>query len=157
MPGNHLRIQTDEKRRILIVDDEMINREILRAALSEDYEVIIAENGRDAFTQIQNSEREISLILLDLLMPVMSGMEVLKRLRESRDWSKIPVIVMTADHKSEVECLELGATDFISKPYPPRDIILARVRRIIELSEDREIIHSTERSADRTLQPGILL
>jgi len=71
MPGNHLRIQTDEKRRILIVDDEMINREILRAALSEDYEVIIAENGRDAFTQIQNSEREISLILLDLLMPVM--------------------------------------------------------------------------------------
>jgi len=116
MPGNHLRIQTDEKRRILIVDDEMINREILRAALSEDYEVIIAENGRDAFTQIQNSEREISLILLDLLMPVMSGMEVLKRLRESRDWSKIPVIVMTADHKSEVECLELGATDFISKP-----------------------------------------
>jgi len=145
MPGNHLRIQTDEKRRILIVDDEMINREILRAALSEDYEVIIAENGRDAFTQIQNSEREISLILLDLLMPVMSGMEVLKRLRESRDWSKIPVIVMTADHKSEVECLELGATDFISKPYPPRDIILARTRRIIELSEDREMIHSTER------------
>ena len=145
MPDNHLRMQTVEKRLVLIVDDEMINREILGAVLAEDYRVIFAENGQEALDKIREHAEELSLILLDLLMPVVSGMVVLRQLRQSKELAKIPVIVMTADHEAEVASLELGALDFISKPYPQQNVILARVRRIIELSEDRQIIRSTER------------
>ena len=145
MPDNHLRIKSQEKRQILVVDDEMINREILGAALRDDYSVIFASDGQEALDRIRQNSETLSLILLDLLMPVISGMVVLRQLRETAAWSRIPVIVMTADHDSEVASLELGAMDFIPKPYPARNIILARIRRIIELSEDRQIIHSTER------------
>ena len=145
MPDSHLRIQTAEKRLVLVVDDEQINREILGMTLADEYDVIFAENGQEALEKIAGSERQISLVLLDLLMPVMTGITVLEQLKQSPQWSKLPVIVMTSDQKSEVECLELGAMDFISKPYPAKGVILARIRRIIELSEDREIIHSTER------------
>ena len=147
MPDNHLRIQTDEKRQILVVDDEMINRQLLGFALADYYSVIYAENGEEALSQIEKYSETLSLVLLDLLMPVMSGMVVLRKLKENPEYSKIPVIVVTSDHESEVASLELGAMDFIPKPYPQQNVILARIRRIIELSEDRQIIHSTERDA----------
>ena len=78
-------------------------------------------------------------------MPVMDGKEVLERVTEDVDLAHIPVIVLTTDQQSEVECLSLGAIDFIPKPYPQVDVILARVRRTVELSEDRRIIQVTER------------
>lgn len=147
MQDNHLRIQSFEKKLILVVDDEIINREMLGATLSEDYSVIFASDGKEALDQIQRHAEDLSLILLDLLMPVVSGMVVLRKIRETAEWSEIPVIVMTSDHESEVASLELGAADFISKPYPQSSIMLARIRRVIELSEDRQIIHSTERDS----------
>ena len=143
--SGEFRIQSQEKRLVLVVDDELVNREMLGMMIGDAYDLIFAADGQEALAQIKSSDREISLILLDLMMPVMSGMMVLRRLAEAPAWSKIPVIVMTSDTESEAICLELGAVDFISKPYPSRDIILARIRRIIELSEDRELIGSTER------------
>ena len=71
-----------EKRLILVVDDEMINREILSEYLKDDYEVLTAENGRQAMDLIRDHKDTLSLIMLDLLMPVMSGKEVLKQIRE---------------------------------------------------------------------------
>ncbi|MDO5455616.1 MAG: EAL domain-containing protein [Eubacteriales bacterium] len=147
MPNNHLRIHSTEKRTILVVDDEMINRELLGMALSGDYNVLFASDGEEALSLIRGQEDMLSLVLLDLLMPVVSGMVVLKLMKESPLMSRIPVIVTTADHEAEVACLELGALDFIPKPYPTKNVILARVRRIIELSEDRQIILSTERDS----------
>ncbi len=147
MPDNHLRIQSSDKRQILVVDDELINRELLGMILSEDYALLFASNGEEAIRLIREHAETLSLILLDLIMPVMSGMVVLKMLKEKAEWAKIPVIVMTADHESEAVSLEMGAMDFIPKPYPQQNVILARLRRIIELSEDRKIIHSTERDS----------
>lgn len=132
-------------RLILVVDDDFTNREILGEILREDYDVLYAENGVEAMKQIRSHHDTLSLILLDLLMPEMSGQEVLKEIGENAELSRIPVIVFTADQKSEVECLNLGAIDFIPKPYPQPDVILARVQRTIELFEDRRIIRSTER------------
>ena len=66
------------RRLILIVDDEQINREMLGAVLSTDYELIFAENGREALEKIRANKDQLSLVLLDLLMPVMSGTEVLQ-------------------------------------------------------------------------------
>lgn len=133
------------KRLVLIADDEQINRSILEAVLESEYEIIYADNGVDALDLINRNADVLSLVLLDLQMPRMSGIEVLKQIRAGEETRNIPVIVETTDQAAEVESLNLGAEDFISKPYPRPDVIQARVRRTIELSEDRETIHATER------------
>ncbi|MBQ3860807.1 MAG: response regulator, partial [Clostridia bacterium] len=133
------------KRRILVVDDEEINREMLGMILSGDYEVLYAEDGEKALKICGEQKESLSLVLLDLMMPVISGMEVLRRMKGDPVLRVIPVIVITADQEAETRSLGEGAIDFIPKPYPQKDVILARVRRIIELTEDREIIRRTER------------
>ena len=133
------------KRRILVVDDAEINREILGMILSGDYEVLYAEDGEQALEICAGQKETLSLVLLDLMMPTISGMEVLRRMKSDPDLRVIPVIVVTADQEAETRSLGEGAIDFIPKPYPQKDVILARVRRIIELTEDREIIRRTER------------
>ena len=135
------------KRRVLVVDDEFINREILSNVLEESYDVILAENGAVALEQIKANRDTLSAVLLDIIMPVMTGLELLKILKSDPALSRIPVIVLTSDSDSEVASLDLGAADFIPKPYPRTAVILARVRKTIELSEDRQIIDLTERDA----------
>ena len=136
---------SDGHRLILVADDEFINREILGAILEEEYKVIFACDGQETMDQIQNNKDELSLVLLDLMMPIKSGLEVLREMKANPELSRIPVIVLTADQDAEIESLNIGAIDYISKPYPQPGIILARVLKAIELSEDRDIIQSTER------------
>lgn len=146
MPKNHEKFHSaNGKRLVLIVDDEAINREILGMQLKEEYEVLFAEDGKEALTVMRERKETLSLVLLDILMPVMDGFEVLKEARADAELSNIPIIVTTSESTAEVESLKLGAIDFIPKPYPAQDVILARVLRTIELSEDRGTIQSTER------------
>ncbi len=132
------------RRTVLIVEDEAINRELLGFILSRQYEVLFAENGREALNILRGHVGRISMLLLDINMPVMNGIEVLRIMREDPALSQIPVIVLTAEKSSELETLQLGAMDFITKPYDMPEIILARVQRIIEFIEDREIIRDVE-------------
>ena len=132
-------------RMILVVDDEAQNRLILGKILESEYNVIYAEDGKQALDQIRENRKHLNLVVLDLMMPGISGIEVLKVVHGDPDLSSIPVIVATGDRDSEAACLDLGASDFISKPYPQPDVIHARLRRTIELHEDREAIHYTER------------
>ena len=136
-----------EKRTILIVEDELINREFLNMMLQDSYQLDFAENGSEALQMIRAEAGILSLILLDLNLPDMKGMEILKHLRSEPETASLPVIVMTADQDAEVECLSLGAVDFIPKPYPQQKVILARILRTIELYEDRDIIRWTERDS----------
>ena len=133
------------KRQLLVADDEFINREILENVLGDEYDVLKAEDGEMAYEMIKQNRNTLSLILLDLMMPKMSGLELLARLNEDPELKGIPVIVLTSDQDSEVTSLKKGAFDFIPKPYPQPDVIKARVSRSIELAEDRQIISSTER------------
>ncbi len=133
------------KRRVLIVEDEEINREILGNMLGESYEVSYAENGAKALDMIRESRVRYSLILLDLLMPVMSGEELLTKLKEDEVLSGIPVIVMTSEKPAEVKSIKMGADDFITKPYDSPEIILARCERIIQLYEEKSILRSAEK------------
>ena len=135
------------RRTVLIVDDEPVNREMLGVILSEDYDVLFAENGREALELMRRHSRILSLVLLDLMMPVMDGFAVLAQLRREEALRRIPVIVLTAEKQAEIESLDLGAVDFIPKPYDMPDVILARIRRSIELSEDTSLIQNTERDA----------
>ena len=148
MPKSHEKFHsTDGKRLILVVDDEPINRMILEGYLEEEYEVITAADGGEAIEKIHHYKDLLSLVLLDLLLPDMNGLDILKEIKTNRAMQNIPVIVVTSEQDEEVRSLVLGAIDFIPKPYPKPEVVLARIQKTIELSEDRDIIHHTERDA----------
>ena len=132
-------------RTVLIVDDESIEREMLGAMLNDLYDVIYAPNGMIALNIIKKIKSALSLILLDLHIPKLDGYGLLKILRSNNELCRIPVIVLTSEKEAEVKCLQLGAADFISKPYEAPDVIRARVKHSIELAEDRIILLDTER------------
>ena len=132
------------RRRILVVDDEMINREILGNMLSHDYDVVYAENGQQAIDTLRKEPGAFSLMLLDLLMPVLGGQKVLEACRSDADLAGIPIIVMTQEEEAEVASIRAGADDFIKKPYNMPEVILARCERIIDLYEKKNLIDSAE-------------
>ena len=129
---------------VLIVDDQEINRDALEVILDEHYELLFAENGKEGLELMKQHATELSIVLLDLMMPVMSGFEVLEYVREDEILKKIPIIVLTAEKSAELRALQLGAADFITKPFDVTEVILARVGRIIELSEGRQLISAAE-------------
>ena len=146
MPERNLKFHSSNgKRRILVVEDERINQELLRLILEETYDLVMAGTGAEALAEVKEHYDILSLILLDLNLPDMHGLDVLRQLKADGRYSRLPVIVMTADKEAEVESLSLGAIDFIPKPYPQPKVVHARVLRTIELSEDRDIIRWTER------------
>ncbi|MBP3771504.1 MAG: EAL domain-containing protein [Treponema sp.] len=131
-------------RTVLIVDDEALNREILGNILQTQYKVIFAGNGKEALDKIRSGKELVSLVLLDLHMPELSGFDVLKEMKKDGTISEIPVIVLTSEKSSEIESLRLGAADFLTKPYDLPEVILARVRHSIDLFESVKLIHATE-------------
>ncbi|MBP5233939.1 MAG: EAL domain-containing protein [Planctomycetes bacterium] len=135
------------KRRplVLVVDDQEINRDLLGMILADEYEVAFAEHGEQALQILRERHQTVSLVLLDLMMPVMDGFEVLRQMREAPELARVPVIVLTADKSAELKALQMGAADFVTKPFDLPEVILARVARIVELAERREVILATER------------
>ena len=132
------------KRKLLLVDDEFESRQLLDFIVSREYSVIHAENGKQALEILKENSDSVSLVLLDLHMPVMDGFELLTILHEDQHLNRIPVIVLTDKRDSELKGLELGAVDFITKPYSIPDIILARIKSALKYSEDEFIIRETE-------------
>jgi response regulator RpfG family c-di-GMP phosphodiesterase len=117
----------DRPRSILLVDDEPLNRDMLSRRLGKaGYDVATASDGADALAQIKAKQPD--LVLLDLLMPGMSGLDVLRELRRTVDPTELPIVVATALHETSflVEAMEAGANDFVTKPldFP---VVLARV------------------------------
>lgn len=133
------------KRRVLVVDDEDVNRELLGNMLSEHYDVSYAANGEEALEKLFDRNSHYSLVLLDLLMPIMSGLELLKKIQDVERLKAVPVIVMTSEKPAEVKSIKLGAADFITKPFDMPEVILARCERIITLYEDQSIIKAAEK------------
>lgn len=133
------------KRTILVVDDEEINREILGGILEDHYDVLYAADGDEALSVINEKGPLLSLVLLDLIMPTVDGFAVMEEMQNDIISRNIPVIVLTSEESAEIESLKKGAADFIKKPYDMPEKIIARVKRIIALFEDRMIIQSTER------------
>lgn len=114
------------KRKVLIVEDDDVNQLILSENLQElgmDYD--IAENGKIAIENVELYDYDV--ILLDLMMPVMGGKDVLRRLKSSNRHNHIPIIVISAEteFKNMIECIEMGAIDYLPKPFDP---ILLRAR-----------------------------
>ena len=136
--------QSAIRRQVLVVDDEVVNRQLLGFIISRDFDVLYAGDGKEALEIIRAKQNTLSLVLLDLLMPEMDGYKVLEIMHGDAELRRIPVIVLTSEKEAEIRSLQLGAVDFITKPYDMPEIILARVHRSIELSEDKIIIQEAK-------------
>ncbi|MBU1668811.1 response regulator [bacterium] len=129
-----------ENTTILSVDDDAFNQELALAIFNEykTIKIIQAYNGKEA---IEILEKEvIDLILLDLVMPSMNGLETLKYLKQSAEYKNIPVIVVTSKELEKRTTYQLGADDFISKPYNPEELKL-RVYNHLRIKRFSEILH----------------
>lgn len=122
------------RNKVLVVEDVEINREVLAGILESEYTVLTAENGRQAIEMINDHQKELAVILLDLIMPEMDGFAVLK-VMSSRKWiEKIPVLVISSEDSARVEkeCFEYGVSDFIRKPFD-NAIVRKRVGNVVKL------------------------
>ena len=118
--------------RILVVEDNehvayMLDFLLKRAG----YDVIGAANGRDAQAAIDNLE-PVDVVLLDLMLPYVSGYQLIGELRDNHDWQHVPIIVLSGKVLEEdvVQALDLGANDYVTKPFRPEEL-LARLRRMV--------------------------
>lgn len=120
--------------KVLAVDDDIINLKLLKSILMKlpnVSEVLEAKNGEDAL-KILKSRTDINLVLLDIIMPIMNGIEMLKIVRSDESLSNIPVIVLTTDETKKSEALECGANDFIMKPVREKNVS-EKIARLINI------------------------
>ena len=124
----------DDKPVMLIVDDVEINRVVLTQFFQEEYQILEAENGQEAMSIIEG--QLVSIVLVDLVMPIMDGFQLLAMMKQNDQYAGIPVVVMTAnnDGDSEARAMEMGAADFITKPYNPT-IVRCRIRNVMAREE----------------------
>ena len=118
------------KKIVLAEDEPQIARLVEFKLKKEGYQVTWKENGEEALEAIKAEEPD--LVILDVMMPVMDGYEVLRRLKEDENLKSIPVIMLTAraQERDVVKGIDLGAEDYITKPFHPAEL-LARVKRIL--------------------------
>jgi two-component system, cell cycle response regulator len=134
-----------EESVILIVDDEPKNRQLLEAILEpEGYRLVFAENGEEALRQ--TIENRPDLVLLDVMMPDITGFEVCELIRQDPDLAEIPVIMITAlvDKESRLKGIDVGADDFLSKPVDALEL-KARVKTVTRLNRYRSIVSEREK------------
>ncbi|MDD3402993.1 MAG: EAL domain-containing protein [Hespellia sp.] len=118
----------EERQSVLIVDDMLTNRAILKKILADEYDIIEAEDGKEAWDILSDGSRNIGAVLTDIVMPVMDGYGLLKKIQQA-SMSELPIIVMTGEHNVEYEkkALDAGAWDFVTKPYDAT-ILRSRLR-----------------------------
>lgn len=117
---------------VLAVDDDMINLKLLKSMLMKSdnvKEVIEARNGSDAIGELKGRD-DIDLILLDIIMPIMGGIDMLKVVRADDNMRQLPIIVLTTDETKKVEALECGANGFLMKPIR-KDDLLKKIATVI--------------------------
>ena len=136
------------RHHILAVDDDSMNRMMLDAILSTDYDFTAAPSGPEALTLLTEPDGQaVDLVLLDINMPEMNGFEVLAALQQNPQTKEIPVIMLTGDldQETEVRGIQAGAFDFVHKPFIPT-LILRRIERTLEL---KALQHHMQQEIDR--------
>ncbi|MCM1135443.1 MAG: response regulator [Clostridium sp.] len=128
---------------ILIIDDDVVNRKILGKIFSDAYKIREVANGSAGLSEILTNRKDFCAILLDVVMPGMSGIEVLQHLKKMKILDTIPVFLITAEHedKMEREAYQLGVMDVILKPVIPY-MVRRRVQSVIELFSTRKYLHN---------------
>lgn len=144
----------NDEAKILVVDDEERIRRLLRMYLErENYEVEEAEDGKEALEK--SLEEDYDLIILDLMMPEMDGIEVCKRLRDKK---ATPVIMLTAkgEEANRVQGFEVGTDDYIVKPFSPREVVL-RVKALLRRSSRTKYLQTDTKTSDVLVFPHLTI
>lgn len=137
------------KDKVLIVDDNEINRAVLAGMLRDEYQILEAENGKAALPLMEENIDELAIVLLDLMMPELDGFGVLEVMNQN-DWmKKLPVLVITGedDAGTEERCFEEGVSDFITKPFS-HVLVKLRVSNIVKLFQYRLELEEMKSKAD---------
>ena len=121
-------------KKILVIDDNKTTLAMAKQAIGDEYSVIAVISGYQALKYLERDTPD--LILLDLNMPELDGKQTMKKIKANEKWCEIPVIVLTVENnpQTEVECLEMGAVDFLAKPFVPQ-VMKSRIARAIELED----------------------
>ena len=113
-----------KQAKVLYVDDDLINRKLLHNMLAKNpqvYEMLEAKDGQEAL-EVLNKNRDVNFILLDIIMPRLDGIEMLKIMRKDPRFKDIPVVVLSTDDTQKTKAIEAGANDFINKPIKEADL-----------------------------------
>ncbi|RHV63791.1 diguanylate cyclase [Clostridium sp. OM02-18AC] len=143
------------KQKILVVDDSEMNRDILITMLEDDFDIVEADNGEESLALLRQYGKEISVVLLDIVMPVMDGFEVLASMNRNHWIEDIPVIMISSEESGAFirKAFQLGVSDYISRPFDNRVVrqrvfntikLYAKQRRLIALVSDQ--IHENEKN-----------
>lgn len=146
-------MSAEEKNALLIVDDEELNRAILANIFQTDYDILEAEDGKQALELIEGTSRPLSAILLDVVMPRLDGIQLLRILNERKLTSVVPVFLITADPGDDTmqKAYDLGVMDVIAKPVVPF-VVRRRVQSVVELFAARRLLGAeVERQRDQLL------
>lgn len=149
------------KQKILVIDDSEMNRNLLREVLGEDFEILEATDGGEGLQVLKKYRQEISLVLLDIIMPVMDGFEVLMGMNRNRLIDNTPVIIISTEGSEEYirRAYELGASDYISRPFDSKIVyqrvfntikLYAKQRRLMALVTDQ--MHEKERNNEMMIE-----
>lgn len=148
------------RQKILIVDDEPLNISIVAEILSNEYDLLVATNGEKVL-QIVSADPKPNLILLDIMMPGMSGFDVAELLKQKPETANIPIIFLTAKHDNEsiVKGFEIGAVDFVSKPFQKEELV-ARIKNTLQMFNLKNALnHALEKSQQyaKTIESQMVL
>ena len=140
---------TQKRHSLLIVEDNELNRDILKEILHDEYKLYLAENGLEGLRLLRQHSADIGLILLDLEMPVMNGYDVLKAVRLDPELIRIPIVIITANDsvEEEVRCLKLGARDFIRKPFNST-VAKLRISSLLNMQKSADALTKVEIDAE---------
>jgi len=149
--------ETENKPTLLVVDDSDREQMILQSTFLDDYQIILASSGEEAIEITKHQATKIDLILLDLNLPGLDGIETCKQLKQITHYFETPIVIVTASNTidSEQQGFEAGAVDYISKPISI-PILRARVRNHIELKSYRQSLKSTIESRTKTLSRALV-
>ena len=140
-------------KKMLVVDDVELNRAILSELFGNTYEMIEAENGQEALDVLKEQSQDISIVLLDIVMPVMDGLTALQEINRLGYLEYMPVVMVTAESTESIslQMYEIGASDVISKPFNPA-VVRQRVDNIVELYDYRRDLEEVVRQQTVTLE-----
>ncbi|GAB5562541.1 MAG: adenylate/guanylate cyclase domain-containing protein [Synoicihabitans sp.] len=150
---------TKETGKLLVVDDDRLNREMIKRRLRHmGFEIVLAADGLDALTAL--AREKFDLVLLDVLMPELDGFGTLERIRNHPDWSKIPVVMLSAldDADTTARCISAGAEDYVPKPF--NSVVLrARISASLEKKRlrDKEALYLEQIQEEREKSEQLLL
>jgi CheY-like chemotaxis protein len=129
-------IPSDKPLKILVVEDNTDARQFLQRSLEDEYQVLLAANGKEALKQLGKNDN-VSIIISDVMMPVMDGMELVRQIRNNIRFSHIPVILLTAKSSEEdiVAGLQEGVADYLTKPFS-LNVLRLRIQKILEWTQE---------------------